>query len=317
MDSDAGMRWTPHVTTVHAPRSDVPTPRPTDPPHIDDALVRDLVADRFPAWSGLPLRRWEPAGSDNVIYRLGDDLSVRLPRGEWAAGQAVKEHRWLPGLAARLPLAIPAPVGLGEPALGYPWHWSVSQWLPGTAARTELLTDPQRAARDLAGFLTTLWETPLPGQGSDDAAPTAEGLARRDRATRDAITATADRFDAAALTRVWEAALATTDDRAPRWVHGDMHDGNLLVVDGRLSAVIDFGGLAAGDPACDLVVAWTLFDAAARDTFRSLSGVDDATWTRGRGWAIATGLNAYTAYAAVNPRVAAATHRQITRAAAG
>jgi aminoglycoside phosphotransferase (APT) family kinase protein len=285
-------------------------------PAIDEALARRLVDTQFPQWAGLPLRRLDQAGSDHVIFRLGADLAVRLPRHRGAAGQAGKESHWLPRLAPHLPLAVPVPVALGRPGAGYPWPWALSRWLPGEVATVAALGDSPDAAVALAGFLTALHRnaTPDPIPAHLAGPP----LADRDAETRDAVAALAGIFDAAALTRVWEAALrAPAWTRPPVWFHGDFHTGNLLTVDGRLSAVIDFGGLGVGDPACDLMVAFTLLSARCRTVFRDTLGIDGATWTRGRGWALATGLNAYRAYAAVDARVAAQTTRQITAAVAG
>ncbi|MBP2479225.1 aminoglycoside phosphotransferase (APT) family kinase protein [Crossiella equi] len=283
-------------------------------PAITTALARRLVDTQFPHWSGLPLTRLDPAGSDHVIHRLGEDLSVRLPRHSGAIRQAHKEAEWLPRLAPRLPLAVPVLVAVGEPGLGYPWPWAVSRWLDGEVATTETLSGSHEAAEALAGFLTAL-------HGFDAAAPedlTRAPLAARDAATRSAITAAGDEFDTAAMTELWEAALAAPGrDRPPVWCHGDFHTGNLLTRGGRLSAVIDFGELGVGDPACDLLIAYTLLSADTRATFRAALAVDEATWTRGRGWALATGLNAHVAHAAANPRVAAQTTRQITQALLG
>ncbi|MET8685197.1 aminoglycoside phosphotransferase family protein [Streptomyces sp. NPDC004732] len=302
-------------------RTSDPRPATSDPrPAIDAALARRLVDAQFPQWSALPLDLLDPAGSDHVIYRLGGDLAVRLPRHEGAIGQATKEAEWLPRLAPHLPLAVPVPVGVGEPGFGYPWSWAVSRWLGGEVATTESLADSSRAAVQLADFLTALQtfvpeDFPVEG-GREDL--TGEPLTDRDRATRAAIAELDGVFDAAAMTELWDAALdAPGWGRPPVWFHGDFHTGNLLTVDGRLSAVIDFGGLGIGDPACDLTIAYTLMSAGSRAAFRAALGVDDATWLRGRGWALATGLNAYTSYAAVSPRVAAQTTRQITEALIG
>jgi aminoglycoside phosphotransferase (APT) family kinase protein len=284
-------------------------------PAIDVALARRLVDAQFPQWAGLLLRPVDPAGSDHVIYHLGEELTVRLPRHPGAIGQAAKERQWLPQLAPHLPLDVPVPVGVGEPGFGYPWQWALSRWLEGEVATAAVLADSAGAATALADFVLALQRLP-PGNAREDlpAAP----LAVRDRDTRDAITKTGDVFDAAAMTELWEAALDTpVRSRQPVWSHGDLHTGNLLTVNGRLSAVIDFGELAVGDPACDLTIAFTLMSARSREIFRAALGVDDATWTRGRGWALATGLNAYTSYAAVNPRVAAQTTRQVTQALIG
>jgi len=283
---------------------------------IDLALVGRLLASQFPEWAGLPLLRLDPAGSDNVIYRLGQDMSVRLPRGAWAAGQSAKENYWLPRLAPQLPLPIPVLLGVGKPAFGYPWDWTVSRWLPGETVTVQGLADPGRTARELAEFLTALQHA-LPVE-SDAPNPydevTGLPLAKRDHATQAAISAVQDTFDPAAMTAVWDAALrAPAWDRAPAWFHGDLHLGNLLASGGHLSAVIDFAGLGAGDPACDLVIAWNLLSQQTRPVFRTALQVDDATWTRARGWALTTGLNAYTSYAATNPLVAMNTYRQISQ----
>ncbi|GGP03269.1 aminoglycoside phosphotransferase family protein [Nonomuraea glycinis] len=283
-------------------------------PTIDAALARRLVDTQFPQWAALPLRLLDPAGSDHVIYRLGERLSVRLPRHAGAIGQAEKELEWLPRLAPRLPLAIPVPVGVGEPDFGYPWRWAVSRWLDGEVATVEALADSSTAAVELAEFLAALQRFESPAVKDLTGRP----LADRDHETRAAIAEVGGVFDATAMTELWDAAVhAPGWDRPPVWFHGDFHTGNLLTVDGRLSAVIDFGGLGIGDPACDLTIAFTLMSAGSRAAFRAALDVDDATWTRGRGWALATGLNAYTAYAATHPRIAAQTTRQITEALIG
>ncbi|MFF2191321.1 aminoglycoside phosphotransferase family protein [Streptomyces sp. NPDC058157] len=282
-------------------------------PSIDAALVRRLLDAQFPQWAGLPLERVEPGGSDHVIHRLGGELSVRLPRHRDAVGQAAAELRWLPRLAPLLPLAVPVPVAVGEPGAGYPWPWAVSRWIDGETATAEGLGDSLPAARALAGFLTSLAACPADGGGK-----VRTPLAERDAETRAAITALAGVFDAGAMTAVWDAALAAPAwGRAPVWCHGDLHTGNLLTTGGRLSAVIDFGELGLGDPACDLTIAFTLMSVRGRAAFRAALGVDEDTWTRGRGWALATGLNAHVSYAAASPRIAAQTTRQITAALAG
>lgn len=228
-----------------------------------------------------------------MIFRLGDDMAVRLPRGDWAAGQAEKEHRWLPRLAPGLPLAVPVPLGLGTPSpeLGYPWHWSVSRWLDGAVPEVGVTERPESArslsiARQLADFLTALHRlapagTFLPGLHLD---LVRESLASRDDDTRAAIAATADVFDADAVTSAWNAALGAPPwSGGPRWFHGDFHTGNLLAdPDGRLCAVIDFGGLGMGDPACDLTIAYTFLGASGRAAFRTLLATDDGTWARPR-----------------------------------
>lgn len=307
------MTGTPAAGRAHGTAGDAP-------PVIDTALVRRLVDTRFPQWRDLPLTPVRPGGSDHVIHRLGDELSVRLPRRADVLGQARKEAEWLPRLAPHLPLAVPVPVEVGEPAHGYPWPWAVTQWLDGEQAGAEGLAGSAEAAVRLAGFLAALQRfapesVPALGGRADLTGGTAAG---RDDATRAAIAATSGVFDAGAMTELWDATLRAPGWQRPAvWFHGDFHTGNLLTSGGRLSAVIDFGGLGIGDPACDLMIAFTLLPARSRAVFRDALEVDDATWLRGRGWALATGLNAYTAYAAVDARVAAQTTRQIRAALAG
>ncbi|WP_436533849.1 aminoglycoside phosphotransferase family protein [Actinoplanes sp. HUAS TT8] len=275
---------------------------------ITTRLVRRLVDEQFPQWAGLPLSLVDPAGSDHVIHRLGPGLSVRLPRHEGAIGQAAKELQWLPRLAPHLPLAVPVPVAVGRPGFGYPWPWAVARWMDGEPATRAL--DSVATAATLAGFLRALQGLPV------DAAPTGNGgLAARDRSTRAAIGRAAGVFDATAMTRLWDDAVAAPGwERPPVWFHGDFHTGNLLAGNGRVSAVIDFGGLGAGDPAVDLMMAFTLMSARTRPAFREALAVDDATWLRGRGWALSAGLIAYTAYAATDAHIAAVTTYQITQA---
>lgn len=292
-------------------------------PEIDTRLVRRLVDERFPRWSGLPLRPVRPGGLDHVIHRLGEDLSVRLPRHADAAGQADKESLWLPRLAPHLPLAVPEPVAVGAPGFGYPWRWSVSRWLPGETATVEALADSTVGARRLARFLAALQRS-TPRDVPERLA--GEPLALRDPDTRSSIAMVADTFDARALTSLWENSLdAPAWNRPPVWFHGDFHTGNLLTTRGEVSAVIDFGSLGVGDPARDLMMAFALMSPATRAEFRAELGSelglgpreDDALWARGRGWALATGLIAYVVHAAAHPDIAAQTTRQIEQALLG
>ena len=256
--------------------------------HIDACLARRLVDSQFPQWADLPLKPVEPAGWDNRTYRLGGDKSVRLPSAEAYSAQVAKEQRWLPALAAQLPLPIPAPLALGVPGEGYPWGWSVYRWLEGETAETARIDDLDEFATTLARFLTALQQI-----DAVDGPPAGEhnffrggSLTVYDAETRDAISVLADRIDVAAATAVWDAALASHWPGPPVWVHGDVSAANLLLDDGCLCAVIDFGSSGVGDPACDMVVAWTLLSGNSRETFRREVAVDDATWARGRGWAL-------------------------------
>lgn len=255
---------------------------------ITDGLAARLVAEQFPHWAGLPVRRVEPGGWDNVTFRLGADLSVRLPSGPGYAQQVEKEHRWLPALARQLPLPIPEPLGKGAPGCGFPWPWSVYRWLPGTPLAESHVTDKPALAASLAEFLTALYKIdpaggPSPGRHScQRGAP----VAVWDGEARQALKALDGEIDTVLAARVWEEALGTTWHGAPVWVHGDVADGNLLTDNGRLSAVIDFGCSAVGDPACDTVIAWTYFSGESRRVFKDRLPMDPATWARGRGWAL-------------------------------
>lgn len=281
----------------------------------DEALVRRLLAAQFPEWASLPIERVRSAGTDNALYRLGDELVVRLPRIDWAVGAVDKECRWLPKLAPHLPLPVPAPLAMGEPGEGYPWHWSVCPWLEGENATLDRITDPCRFATDLARFIVALQRidaTDGPHSGEHNVSRGVP-LAARDASTRAAIAQLEGLVDTQAATARWEAARAAPVwDGPPTWIHADLQSGNLLVVDGRLSAVIDFGCMGAGDPACDMIVAWTLFTADARAAYRAALPVDDATWARGRGWALSFGVGALSYYKDTNPTLAGIARHAIT-----
>jgi aminoglycoside phosphotransferase (APT) family kinase protein len=259
---------------------------------INTTLVRQLVSEQFPQWADLPITPVEYGGWDNRTFHLGADMSVRLPSAAGYAAQVDKEQRWLPQLAPHLPLRIPVPLARGVPGAGYPWPWSVYRWLDGESALIGPIVDLRQLAATLAQFLAALQridprDGPPPGPHNFyRGAP----LAVYDTETRQAIAALADQIDADAMTAVWEAALQAPWHGQPVWLHGDMAAGNLLVTEGRLSAVIDFGCAAVGDPACDLTIAWTLFSGASREAFRAGVPVDRATWARGRGWALWKGL---------------------------
>src|ERR1700682_2873532 len=255
---------------------------------VTTALVSRLVAGQFPQWADLPIAPVAVDGTDNTSFRLGEEMSVRLPSNEGYAAQVDKEHRWLPELAPRLPLAIPQPVAKGAPAYGYPMHWSIYRWIDGEPATVARALDVRRVATELAEFLAALYRVD-PGGGP---APGAHNLFRGgslptyDTDPRDTIAALGAKIDAEAATEVWEAALAAKWNNPPVWVHGDVAADNLLIADGRLSAVIDFGCSAVGDPACDTPIAWTFFSGESRAAFKSQLPVDEATWARGRGWAL-------------------------------
>ncbi|MGF1627307.1 MAG: aminoglycoside phosphotransferase family protein [Alphaproteobacteria bacterium] len=255
---------------------------------IDAALVRRLVAAQFPHWAGLPVRPVAQGGWDNRTFHLGDRMTVRLPSAAGYVPQVEKEHRWLPRLALLLPLPIPVPLAQGAPGEGYPWPWSVYRWLEGEAAAPGRIADMAGFATELAGFLVALQRIETAGGPPPGPHNFFRGgpLEVYDGETRRAIAALGSRIDAAAATAVWETALAAAWRGAPVWVHGDVAAGNLLVADGRLGAVIDFGSSGVGDPACDLAVAWTLLDEEGRAAFRRALPLDEGTWARGRGWTL-------------------------------
>jgi aminoglycoside phosphotransferase (APT) family kinase protein len=255
---------------------------------IDADLARRLVAAQFPQWADLPVAPVELDGWDNRTFRLGPELSVRLPSGDWYALQVDKEQTWLPRLAAHLPLAIPQPVARGEPGEGYPYPWSVYRWLEGAPASSAPVADPVALATALASFLVALRRAPAAGGPAPGRHNFFRGgpLATYAEETSCALEALGDEVAADAVRRTFDDALGALWEGPPVWVHGDVAAGNLLLRDGRLAAVIDFGCAAVGDPACDVVIAWTLFSGASREAFRAGLGVDEATWSRGRGWAL-------------------------------
>ncbi|MDV5147471.1 aminoglycoside phosphotransferase family protein [Streptomyces sp. SBC-4] len=285
-------------------------PSTESPPLIDTTLVERLIAAQFPEWAGLPVREVDSAGTDNAMFRLGDEFAVRLPKDDGAAGQAAKEQRWLPHLAPHLPLPVPVPVGHGVPGEGFDRPWSVFGWLDGADTFTAPLTDLAHAAVELGRFGAALRAVDATGgPASFRGGPvTAWEEGNMPGAIR-ALGADGT-VDPELATKAWESVLALPQwDGAPVWIHGDLLPGNLLGHDGRLSAVIDFGGLGVGDPACDTMPAWTLLTAETRPLFREAAEVDDATWARGRGWALCWGLVTEDYYRVTNPVLAAVAHR--------
>ncbi len=255
---------------------------------IDAALVRRLLSAQFPQWADLPIKPVDHDGHDNRSFRLGGDLSVRIPSAERYAAQVPKEHHWLPRLTPHLPVPIPVPLAMGHPSEDLPWHWSVYRWLEGESALTARIPDRTGFAASLAGFLVALYR--IDPAGGPVAGPhnfyRGGPLAVYDTETRLAIEALGGRIERGLADAVWEAALGSAWSGPPVWVHGDFCDSNLLVRDGRLSSVIDFGCSGVGDPACDLTIAWTFLSGEAREAFRSAVGLDRGTWARARGWAL-------------------------------
>ncbi len=269
---------------------------------ITDQLVRALLREQMPDLADRPLRIVEPWGTDNAIWRLGPDLVVRLPRVEGAAGQIDREAQWLPRLAPSLSLAIPEPLRVGEPGLGYPYRWAVHRWLPGEGAAPERIDDAEAFALSLARFIRELQAVPA------DAAPVARHrarpLAEYDAQTRQAIEDSRHLIDAEAATAVWEEALAASPhEGVPVWVHADL-EGNCIIENGELSGVLDWGAMCVGDPAVDVQVVWSpLFTPASRHLFLDALEVDEATLARSRGAAVHQACSALPYYLDTYPLI--------------
>jgi aminoglycoside phosphotransferase (APT) family kinase protein len=255
---------------------------------LDGELVASLVREQFPQWSDRSVVPVEPGGWDNRTFRLGQDLLVRLPSHARYVPQVEKEQRWLPVLAPKLPLAIPVPLALGQPGNGYPWPWSVYRWLEGSVASAAHEIDRDAFARELARFLLALQRIETAGAPIAGEHNFFRGgpLSTYDAETRAALVALSDSIDVTHATAIWEAALASQWQQDAVWVHGDVGANNLLIRDGRLAAVIDFGSCAIGDPACDLTIAWTFLTGNARQVFKDEMSLDEATWQRARSWAL-------------------------------
>jgi len=268
---------------------------------IDAGLARRLLSSQFPEWADLPLAPVLPAGTDHAIFRLGEDMSVRIPRREGIEDQADLEQEWLPRLAPHLPVAIPVPLAIGLPEDDYPFRWAIHTWVEGRPATRERLRDEGETAVDLARLVRALQRLET---GGAPAAGRGAPLATRDRQTRIWIVSLEGAIDTGVVTALWEEALGAPVWRgSPRWVHGDLDSRNLLACDGRLGGLVDFGGLGVGDPACDVGTAWKMLSGAARDRFRGELGVDDATWARARGHVLSQSLGALSYYTLANNAV--------------
>lgn len=280
---------------------------------VDDNVVRRLVDEQFPQWSSLPLRRLPPTGTDNQLFRLGEELVVRMPRVPGAGESAAWEHTWLPRLAPHLPLTVPAPVALGEPGVGYPWHWTVVPWVEGAEPTAELI-DPEEWAASLAQFVRACRAVPgmdgpirTTGRGAPIAA--LEGEVRAWTARADEALVSPD----AVLAVLEDALAAPLFDGEPVWFHGDLHEGNLLVRDGRLAAVIDWGTAGRGDPAIELNAMWGYLPEAVSGLYRDAIGLDEAAYRRARGFALAPAISGMTYYGDTAPHLARRNLRTVQR----
>jgi len=260
---------------------------------IDAPLAKALVGAQFKEWSDLPISAVHAASTDNVMFRLGDELAIRFPRRASAEPAIVKETTWLPRLARGLPMEVPLPVAAGQPADGYPYCWSVVQWLEGAPMEVAELRPSLQTARDLAAFITALRAqdtsaAPLAGPHNHlRGAP----LAAFDPEMRRRFNVMSDVPDLGAIVAAWERGLAVpTWVGPPVWVHGDLKAANLLMRDHTLTGVLDWGLAGVGDPAADLSGGWSIFDGRTRTAFRAALAVDDTAWARGRAWALIEGV---------------------------
>jgi aminoglycoside phosphotransferase (APT) family kinase protein len=269
-------------------------------------LVARLIGAQFPHWRNLPLAEVRSAGTDNAIYRLGDDLAVRLPRRQVIAAEVDRLWCWLPRLAPHLPLAVPMPVARGAPGEGFPFPWLVCQWLDGQDVTGDPGVDLADAAGRLGRFVAALHG--IDATGAPPSPFRGGSLSALDDRVRGEIRdlGADGMINPRRATAAWNGALAAPPwDRAPVWVHADLFPVNLLARQHRLAGIIDFGGLGAADPAIDLLPAWAWLPASARGRFRAQIRPDDATWARGRGWALGLGLGAVRHYRHANPVLAA------------
>jgi len=278
-------------------------------------LVSKLVGTQFPQWARLPVRPVDAGGVDNVTFRLGEEMSVRLPSAAAYVPGVGKEQRWLPVLAGQLPLPVPELVAAGEPGCGFPWPWSVYRWIEGAPVTEETVGDLPRLAADLAGFLAALYRIDPAGGPPPGPHNFFRGgpLAVYDGEVAEALVALNGHIDTVLAAEVWQAAMQATWPGRPVWFHGDAQPGNLLAQGGRLCAVIDFGTCGVGDPACDTTIAWTFFSGDSSRIFAERLPVDRATWTRGRGWAIWKAMKVLAGALDDDPQDAAFTARVIDK----
>ncbi len=270
---------------------------------IDIELVQRLLSQQFPHLANLPLKQVASIGTDNALYRLGKDMVVRLPRIDWAVGDVDKEYAWLPKIAPFLSVSIPVPLVKGVPTEYYPWSWSIYHWIEGTNPIVGHPFDPHILAQDLANFILALHNIDLAGGPISDRGVPLEK--KQHIGVLKALKELKKMINVEAASKIWEKAIQVPVwDKPPVWVHGDLSPGNLLLQNGRLSGVIDFGNLGIGDPACDLIIAWNLLPSHVRDSFRKMIEVDDATWERGRGWALSIALIQLPYYKDTNPTLA-------------
>ncbi len=255
---------------------------------IPTSIVYDLIKQQFPQWADLPIKPVESSGWDNYTFHLSEEMLIRFPSAERYASQVQKEQHWLQKLAPHLSFQIPEPLAMGKPSRNYPYNWSIYRWIEGEVPNELSDENKNLFASDLAQFLIELQRTdttdaPLPGKHNFYRGASPDVY---DTEIRSAIKQLKNYIDVKTVTGIWERAIRTRWQNEPVWIHGDMSTDNLLLKEDRLTAVIDFGGLGIGDPACDLVIAWTFFEPESRDVFKKRLGLDSDTWDRARGWAL-------------------------------
>lgn len=280
---------------------------------INVSLVEKLIQEQFPEWAHLEVKPVKLSGHDNRTFHLGDEMSVRLPSDAAYAPQVEKENKWLPLLSKELSLPISSPIAKGSPSEEYPWPWSINKWIEGETVTKENIRDLNEFAADLGAFLVALQSVDASNGPIAGAHNFYRGglISVYDEEARGAIENNKDIFDETVLKYLWDLALQSTWKRKPVWIHGDVAPGNLLVKDGKLCAVIDFGILGVGDPACDAAMAWTFFDQNSRDIFKERLRMDEETWNRARGWALWKALIIYDANKISNKIVAEESYRVI------
>ena len=281
--------------------------------NINVDLVQNLIKEQFPEWSNLEIKPVQNSGHDNRTFHLGENMSVRLPSAEWYVPQVEKEQKWLPILSQYLSIPISQPLAKGKPNNDYPYPWSIYKWVDGETLTRENIADLNQFAKDLGGFLVELQsidasEGPFAGihnfyRGGD--------LAVYDEQSKNTIENNKDIFNEHLLKEIWELSLDSKWDAEPVWLHGDVAPGNILVKDGKLCAVIDFGVLGVGDPSCDAAMAWTFFDSNSRKIFKTAMDMKEETWNRARGWALWKALITYDGNKDSNKTIAEESFRTI------
>jgi len=283
-------------------------------PIINIQLATQLINEHFPQWAGLAIEPVASAGTDNALFHLGEAMLIRLPNAQWAYQQVEKEQRWLPLMADHLPIDIPRPIAMGRSSVAFEHSWSIYNWLDGSDLSQQSLENLDQAAIDLAAFIRALQSRNSSGGPRAGAHNNYRGidLSKLDSVVRSSIDELGSRIDGPVISELWQCALNESPwQQAPVWLHGDIHPGNILAKHGRISAVIDFGLMGVGDPACDLLVAWNLLAHDSRQLFRQHLQVDDSTWARGRGWALYTALVALPYYWSSNPVIVAMAQRTL------